>query len=92
MIMVPQEEEFKTDAATHLDIYLRGTDMTAQQRTSLFRLIWELGAGSFGGRQTQFERFFFGNSITVSNRLYSTYSGVDTYRQLVSHFLADTHR
>lgn len=92
MIMVPQEEEFKTDAATHLDIYLRGTDMTAQQRTSLFRLIWELGAGSFGGRQTQFERFFFGNSITVSNRLYSTYSGVDTYRQLVSHFLEDTHR
>ncbi|MFC9709848.1 4-hydroxyphenylacetate 3-hydroxylase family protein [Paenibacillus sp. NPDC056933] len=90
VIMVPQEEEFRSDIAPHLDTYLRGSDMVSQERTALFRLIWELGAGSFGGRQTQFERFFFGNSITVSNRLYSASSADYSYRQLVRDFITDT--
>lgn len=90
VIMVPQEEEFHSNIAPHLDTYLRGTDMVSQERTALFRLIWELGAGSFGGRQTQFERFFFGNSITVSNRMYSAVFADQSYRQLVRNFIAKT--
>jgi 4-hydroxyphenylacetate 3-monooxygenase len=90
VIMVPQEEEFRSDIAPHLNTYLRGTDMVSQERTALFRLIWELGAGSFGGRQTQFERFFFGNTITVSNRIYAACSADQSYRQLVRNFIAKT--
>ncbi|WP_338539978.1 4-hydroxyphenylacetate 3-hydroxylase family protein [Paenibacillus tundrae] len=88
MIMIPQEEEFQSDVAAHLNTYLKGTDSTPIERTALFRLIWELGSGSFGGRQTQFERFFFGNSITVSNRLYAAYLKDQTYRELVRSFIA----
>lgn len=88
MIMVPQEEDFQSGAAESLNIYLRGTDMSSLERNALFRLIWELGAGSFGGRQTQFERFFFGNAITVSNRLYTVSAEDQSQRELVRQFLA----
>ncbi|MBU5352312.1 4-hydroxyphenylacetate 3-monooxygenase, oxygenase component [Paenibacillus barcinonensis] len=88
MIMVPQQEDFQSGAAESLNIYLRGTDMSSLERNALFRLIWELGAGSFGGRQTQFERFFFGNAITVSNRLYTVSAEDQSQRELVRQFLA----
>ncbi|WP_366295257.1 4-hydroxyphenylacetate 3-hydroxylase N-terminal domain-containing protein [Paenibacillus sp. AN1007] len=88
MIMVPQEEDFQSGAADFLNIYLKGSDMESKERNALFRLIWELGAGSFGGRQTQFERFFFGNTITVSNRLYTASLQDQSERERVRHFLA----
>lgn len=90
--MIPQEEEFQSDIAPSLNIYLKGNDMASYERNALFRLIWELGAGSFGGRQTQFERFFFGNVLTVSNRLYSVYNKDQTNRQLVRDFLFNTSK
>ncbi|WP_434750636.1 4-hydroxyphenylacetate 3-hydroxylase family protein [Paenibacillus amylolyticus] len=92
MIMVPQEEDFHSGSAESLNVYLKGSDMESRQRNSLFRLIWELGAGSFGGRQTQFERFFFGNAITVSNRLYSASLRDDSQRERVRQFLGNFAR
>ncbi|MBR2563302.1 MAG: 4-hydroxyphenylacetate 3-monooxygenase, oxygenase component [Paenibacillus sp.] len=89
MIMVPQEEDFHSGSAESLNLYLKGSDMESKERNALFRLIWELGAGSFGGRQTQFERFFFGNTITVSNRLYSAGSYDESQRERVRQFLAN---
>ncbi|WFA86340.1 4-hydroxyphenylacetate 3-hydroxylase family protein [Paenibacillus amylolyticus] len=92
VIMIPQEEEFQSDIAPSLNIYLKGNDMASHERNALFRLIWELGSGSFGGRQTQFERFFFGNVLTVSNRLFSVYNKDQTNRQLVRDFLFNTSK
>lgn len=89
MIMVPQEEDFQSGTADSLNVYLKGSGMESKERNALFRLIWELGAGSFGGRQTQFERFFFGNTITVSNRLYKASSQDLSQRELVRQFLGN---
>lgn len=92
MIMIPQEEDFRSAASAHLETYLKGNDLASFERTALFRLIWELGAGSFGGRQKQFERFFFGNTITASGRLVSAYSGDDRFRKQVLDFITNTNR
>ncbi|KAA8786390.1 4-hydroxyphenylacetate 3-monooxygenase [Paenibacillus sp. 4624] len=92
MIMVPQEEDFQSGPADSLNVYLKGSDMESKERNALFRLIWELGAGSFGGRQTQFERFFFGNTITVSNRLYKASSQDLSQRERVRQFLGNLAR
>ncbi|WP_145413222.1 4-hydroxyphenylacetate 3-hydroxylase family protein [Paenibacillus xylanexedens] len=92
MIMVPQEEDFQSGPADALNVYLKGSDMESKERNALFRLIWELGAGSFGGRQTQFERFFFGNTITVSNRLYKASSQDHSQQERVRHFLGNLAR
>nr|WP_154957535.1 4-hydroxyphenylacetate 3-hydroxylase N-terminal domain-containing protein [Paenibacillus xylanexedens] len=92
MIMVPQEEDFQSGTADSLNVYLKGSDMESKERNALFRLIWELGAGSFGGRQTQFERFFFGNNITVSNRLYKASSQDHSQRERVRQFLGNFAR
>ncbi|MCP1133178.1 4-hydroxyphenylacetate 3-monooxygenase, oxygenase component [Paenibacillus polysaccharolyticus] len=92
MIMVPQEEDFQSGTADSLNVYLKGSDMESKERNALFRLIWELGAGSFGGRQTQFERFFFGNNITVSNRLYKASSQDHSQRERVRQFLGNLAR
>ncbi|SCY25123.1 4-hydroxyphenylacetate 3-monooxygenase [Paenibacillus polysaccharolyticus] len=92
MIMVLQEEDFQSGTADSLNVYLKGSDMESKERNALFRLIWELGAGSFGGRQTQFERFFFGNNITVSNRLYKASSQDHSQRERVRQFLGNLAR
>jgi 4-hydroxyphenylacetate 3-monooxygenase len=92
MIMVPQDEDFQSGPADSLNVYLKGSDMESKERNALFRLIWELGAGSFGGRQTQFERFFFGNTITVSNRLYKASSQDLSQRERVRQFLGNLAR
>ena len=92
MIMVPHEEDFQSGTADSLNVYLKGSDMESKERNALFRLIWELGAGSFGGRQNQFERFFFGNTITVSNRLYKASSHDHSQRERVRLFLGNPAR
>lgn len=35
----------------------------AEERVKLFRLAWELTMSPFGTRQTQYERYFFGDPI-----------------------------
>lgn len=65
LIMIPSEADFTSSAGSYLYEYLKGNVSDAWYRNALFRLAWELGAGAFGGRQTQFERLFFGNSQTV---------------------------
>ena len=43
----------------------------------------------FWSRQTQFERFFFGNTITVSNRLYKANAQDHSQRERVRQFLGN---
>ncbi|AWP27967.1 4-hydroxyphenylacetate 3-hydroxylase family protein [Paenibacillus glucanolyticus] len=88
LIMIPSELDFDSDTGHYLDQYLKGTTSEAYDRIALFRLAWELGASSFGGRQTQFERFFFGNAHTVAYRMYNSYEDHEQLRQLINDFIA----
>lgn len=88
LVMIPGEQDFLSPVEGDLSRYLKGIDADARHRVGLFRLAWELGASSFAGRQTMYERFFFGDSVKVANRLYNNYAAKDICRNIVSRFVA----
>ncbi|WP_238651879.1 4-hydroxyphenylacetate 3-hydroxylase family protein [Paenibacillus piscarius] len=86
LVMLPSETDLASDAGDFLRLYLKGQDTSARDRIALFRLARELAIGPFGGRQKQFERFFFGNTRTLTSRMYKVYS-LDKYTAMIDEFL-----
>lgn len=87
IIMIPYEEDLSSEAGSYVHQYLHGLESTSKDRIALFRLAWELGTGSFGGRQSQFERFFFGNAQTVNFRMFNSYDNHEDYQKIIFDFL-----
>ncbi|MFJ6211203.1 4-hydroxyphenylacetate 3-hydroxylase C-terminal domain-containing protein, partial [Lysinibacillus sp. NPDC092081] len=58
----------------------------AEERVKIFRLAWDLTMSSFGTRQTQYERYFFGDPIRLSSDLYKKYPK-NEYVKVISNFL-----
>lgn len=73
MVSIPTEDGFNSEIREDLDHYLQSKTKNAEDRVKLFRLAWDLTMSPFGTRQTQYERFFFGNPIRLSSDLYSSY-------------------
>ncbi|WP_066253990.1 4-hydroxyphenylacetate 3-monooxygenase, oxygenase component [Neobacillus drentensis] len=73
MISLPTESAFDSEIRSELDQYLQADGMNAENRVKLFRLAWDLTMSSFGTRQTQYERYFFGDPIRLSSNLYKSY-------------------
>ncbi|MGG1680260.1 4-hydroxyphenylacetate 3-monooxygenase, oxygenase component [Neobacillus sp. NRS-1170] len=73
MISLPSESAFDSEIRSELDQYLQADGMNAEDRVKLFRLAWDLTMSSFGTRQTQYERYFFGDPIRLSSNLYKNY-------------------
>ncbi|MFY3791295.1 4-hydroxyphenylacetate 3-monooxygenase, oxygenase component [Ureibacillus sp. MALMAid1270] len=86
IITLPTERAFRSEIVKDLNLYLQGANKSAEERVKLFRLAWDLTMSSFGTRQTQYERYFFGDPIRVANDLYKTYPKVD-YVNKVNEFL-----
>lgn len=87
LVMLPGERDFQSEAAGDIGRYLRGIDMDAADKIRLGRLAWEISSSSFGGRQNLYERFFFGDSVKVSARLYNGYTSKSEYVDKVKRFL-----
>lgn len=87
IIMIPSENDYSSPVSADLSKYLRGLGSAAKENTALFRLAWELSASSFGGREALYERFFFGNTFTVTNRFYQSYGYKEICLQKVKNFL-----
>jgi 4-hydroxyphenylacetate 3-monooxygenase len=73
MVSLPTEKAFNSEIRTELDQYLQADGMNALNRVKLFRLAWDLTMSAFGTRQTQYERYFFGDPIRLSSNLYKNY-------------------
>lgn len=73
MISLPTENDFGSKIRADLDQYLQADGLNAENRVKLFRLAWELTMSSFGTRQTQYERYFFGDPVRLSSNLYKNY-------------------
>lgn len=86
IITLPTERAFRSEIVKDLNQYLQGSNKTAEERVKLFRLAWDLTMSSFGTRQTQYERYFFGDPVRVASDLYKTYSKGE-YVQKVIEFL-----
>jgi len=87
LIMNPFGADFFSENEAYLNAYLQGISSPAKDRIALFRLAWELGGGAFGGRQNQFERFFFGNGKTIANRMYGCCESMEQYKSRIYQFL-----
>ena len=86
MITLPTEKAFHSIIRNDLDFYLQGATKTAEERVKIFRLAWDLTMSSFGTRQTQYERYFFGDPIRLSSDLYKKYPK-NEYVKVISNFL-----
>ncbi|WP_371069317.1 4-hydroxyphenylacetate 3-monooxygenase, oxygenase component [Sediminibacillus sp. JSM 1682029] len=73
LVGLPTENAFHSSIRSDIDQYLQAATKNAEDRVKIFRLAWDLTMSSFGTRQTQFERYFFGDPIRLSSRLYKAY-------------------
>lgn len=86
MITLPTEDAFHSPIRKDLDQYLQAATKPALDRVKIFRLAWDLSMSSFGTRQTQYERYFFGDPIRLASELYYSYP-IDSYLDRVNDFL-----
>jgi len=73
MMMIPPQSAFDSPIADDIEKYLVVANMKAQDRVKLFRLAWDIACSAFGGRQTLYERFFFGDPARMASALYGIY-------------------
>jgi 4-hydroxyphenylacetate 3-monooxygenase len=73
LVSIPTEKDFQSEIRADLDQYLQAASKTAEDRVKIFRLAWDLTMSSFGTRQTQYERYFFGDPIRIAGSLYKLY-------------------
>ncbi|WCF10953.1 4-hydroxyphenylacetate 3-monooxygenase, oxygenase component [Paenibacillus thiaminolyticus] len=89
LIMIPEEKDFAAAMSDQLHRYMKGIDLDAKKSVQLSRLAWELSVSTFGGRQTVYERFFFGNASVVNSRLYAEYQSTrQKYQDRIKDFLS----
>lgn len=86
IITLPTEKAFYSEISGDLNHYLQGANKSATDRVKIFRLAWDLTMSSFGTRQTQYERYFFGDPIRVASDLYKAYPK-EQFIDTVSRFL-----
>ncbi|MED1201570.1 4-hydroxyphenylacetate 3-monooxygenase, oxygenase component [Heyndrickxia acidicola] len=84
LITLPSSEDFSSSIRGYLDSYLQGANIEAKDRVQLFRLAWDLTMSPFGTRQTQYERFFFGDPVRLSMSLYNSYPKEEFLKQVES--------
>ncbi|WML39755.1 4-hydroxyphenylacetate 3-monooxygenase, oxygenase component [Neobacillus sp. OS1-2] len=89
MVTLPTEAAFESEIKADLDHYLQGVNKPANERVKLFRLAWDLTMSSFGTRQTQYERYFFGDPIQLASNLYNHYP-LDEYVKKMNEFLTSS--
>lgn len=87
LVAIPSEEDFHSSLATDLEKYCQGAACNAVTKTMIFRLAWDLTMSTFGTRQTQYERYFFGDPIKLASNLFNGYPR-DEYINQVEDFLA----
>jgi len=86
LVAIPSEEDFTSSLSTDINHFCQGSACDAETKARLFRLAWDLTMSSFGSRQTQYERYFFGDPVRLSSTLYNGYPR-DPYIREVEEFL-----
>ena len=75
--MTPTEKDFRNpELGQVLSQYLRGANISAEERVGIMKLAWDAIGEQFGSRSLLYEWFFAGDPI--NNRI--LYYGTDTNR------------
>ena len=86
LINLPTENAFHSPIREDLDRYLQSANKPAMERIKLNRLAWDFTMSAFGTRQTQYERYFFGDPIRLTSDLYRSFPTKE-YIQNIEDFL-----
>ncbi|HWE63305.1 MAG TPA: 4-hydroxyphenylacetate 3-monooxygenase, oxygenase component [Chloroflexota bacterium] len=74
LMAIPTAADCDGPLGADIDRYLQSATQSARDRVRLFRLAWDVACSSFGSRQVQYERFFFGDPVRVAG---GTFMGYD---------------
>ncbi|GAE31013.1 4-hydroxyphenylacetate 3-monooxygenase, oxygenase component [Halalkalibacter hemicellulosilyticus] len=88
LISLPIEADFELDPTLSLEHYLRTQTLDGKRKVQLSRLAWDLTMSAFGSRQTQYERYFFGDPIRLASALYQAYPK-EPFTDHIHHFLKE---
>jgi 4-hydroxyphenylacetate 3-monooxygenase len=73
LVATPTEADFGNDIAADVERYFQTVNLSSHDRIALFRLAHDLAVSGFGGRQTLYERFFFGPPQVMAGIYYDLY-------------------
>lgn len=82
LVSIPGEKDFQSESGEDLKNYLQSSDRDGYEKVKLFRLAWDLSLSAFAGRQTLYERFFFGDPVRLAGTLYRTYDRTEFVKQV----------
>jgi 4-hydroxyphenylacetate 3-monooxygenase len=69
LMAAPSEADFASALAPEIERYFAAAGAPSRDRVALYRLAWDLAGSAFGGRQTLYERFFFGDPVRLASAL-----------------------
>jgi 4-hydroxyphenylacetate 3-monooxygenase len=86
LMTLPTEADVYGPAAGDVENYLQSAARTGPERVRLFRLAWDLSISAFGGRQTLYEYYFFGDPVRMAGALVGSYDR-EPYKERITEFL-----
>ncbi len=73
LMALPGKADFDSEIGSDLERYLATDTASAQERTKLFHLAWDISCSAFGSRSLHYERFFAGDLVRNAQILTATY-------------------
>jgi 4-hydroxyphenylacetate 3-monooxygenase len=70
----PSELDLSNEISDDVTQYFQLLNLESKDRIALFRLAHDLSVSGFGGRQTLYERFFFGPPNVMASIYYDLYN------------------
>lgn len=77
LMATPTEADFSNELAGDVEQYFQVENLNSRDRVALFRLAHDFSVSGFGGRQTLYERFFFGPQNILASVYYDLYDKGD---------------
>ena len=75
LMMMPTGADFASPIADDANKFYQGAGISAEERSRLFKLAWDLSGHAFGSRQLQYERYYAGDPVRI---LAGNYLGYDS--------------
>ena len=73
LVATPCEDDLNNDITEDIEKYFQTINLSSKDRIALFRLANDVSVSAFAGRQTLYERFFFGPPNIMSNIYFDLY-------------------
>ncbi|AZE50119.1 4-hydroxyphenylacetate 3-monooxygenase [Pseudomonas chlororaphis] len=86
LVTLPTSEDLDGPLRTEIDKYFQSARLEAADKIDLYRLAWDASVSAFAGRQVLYERFFFGDPVSMATRIFRNNPCSDLMER-VNHFI-----